>query len=128
MKNILFLTFVAACLQCCKTSSADEALLKEAASVHNELISLSRSLKHTLDSLSNAGAVPADSIQAWKNMLLEWEQDVVEVPGNDHEEHDDHHNHHHHGATPEITAAEMLTVQKELKQRLEHLQRRIPVN
>lgn len=108
-------------------------MLKEAASVHNEAVALAGTLEERINALqadTTAGISP-DSIAAWNAAIKIWESDLVEVPGNEEHHHHDHgegedHDHHHHEAPPNVTPAEMLTIQKELKARIEAIANRIP--
>lgn len=64
-----------------------------------------------------------DSIIILLGALEEWENDLVEIPGN--EEHD-HSGHHHHDHTViEVTAKQMFQIQKELDIRLANIGKRI---
>ncbi|MCU0420238.1 MAG: hypothetical protein MUC38_11355 [Cyclobacteriaceae bacterium] len=125
---LLPLLWLAAC-----GGSKENPMMKEAAAIHNEAVALAATLEeriHALQADTTAGVSP-DSIAAWNAAIKLWESDLVEVPGNeDHHHHDhgegEHHDHHHHEAPPNVTPEEMLTIQKELKARLEAIAQRIP--
>ena len=110
--------------------------LVEAARIHNEMIAGAERLEIQLDSLTKslhtleAKISPADSLkkrQVVENLagcdlvkknIAGWEEDMVEVPGNEH-----HHHHngeeHEHKPAPDLTPKQMLEVQKAKKAELE---------
>lgn len=100
-----------------------------AAEIHNQMISTKDTLEQTLLNLKKdtSGLVSQDSILAWEELLKIWENDLVEVPGN--ELHHDHHqsesNPHHSHQQLDVTPEQMLEVQKELQQRLTAIEKRI---
>lgn len=63
-----------------------------------------------------------DSIIILLVALEEWENDLVEIPGN--EEHD-HSDHHHDHTVLEVTSEQMLLIQKEMDRRLALIGQRI---
>lgn len=63
-----------------------------------------------------------DSVIILLGALEEWENDLVEMPGN--EEHD-HSGHHHDHTVLEVTAEQMFQIQKELNIRLTNIGKRI---
>ena len=59
-----------------------------------------------------------------------WTENHVEVPGFDHahdhgHDHSHNHDHHHHGPGLEVSAADMLLIQKEFKDSIISIQKRI---
>lgn len=112
---------------CNKQQNKDEVVLRQAAVVHNEMMEAAHELEERLDSLGNdsLNAALADSVSVWKELFEEWENDVVEVPGN--EEHAGHgkEEHHHEHKSVEVTPDQMLIIQRELKNRLDHIRKRI---
>ena len=64
-----------------------------------------------------------DSVVILLGALEEWEKDLVEIPGNESHEHSDHHHHDH--KVLEVTAEQMLLIQKEMDRRLAIIGRRI---
>ncbi|MCW5911032.1 MAG: hypothetical protein KIT62_08155 [Cyclobacteriaceae bacterium] len=103
----------------CAAPSQDEKLLKEAADVHNTALQIAEDLESRL----KQEAIPADSAFVILAAIEEWEQDLIEVPGNEH--HHDHEGHNHSHEPVNVTAAEMLELQLELKQRIEQIKKRV---
>lgn len=114
---------------CGGKNSADEATLKEAGQVHLQASEVQEHLEPLVDSLAalkttlvarqtpeaQAAVVAIDSVT---KRFEDWEATVVEVPGQEHHhEHGEgeHHHHHDHKPAPQVTASEMLDIQKELK-------------
>lgn len=66
-----------------------------------------------------------DSIVHWRQLLEAWKEEIVEVPGN--EAHHTHagDSHHHDHTPPDVTAEQMLEIQKTLARRMSDLSRRI---
>jgi LmbE family N-acetylglucosaminyl deacetylase len=119
MMQNYFKLFVLLCLTACSTSSKEDKLLQEAADVHNMALLMAEELETTL----KQNTFPADSASAIRAAIEAWENDLVEVPGNEH-----HHNHegHNHSHEPvHVTAEEMLQLQLELKQRIERIKKRV---
>lgn len=129
IKSYKFLILLLVLCACGGRNRQDEALLKEAAAIHNQMVILAETLEKKLETLQNdtTHTIPADSITAWMQAIKAWESDLVEVPGNE-----EHHHHeegeHHHQNTPDVTAEQMLVIQKELNIRLEALRQRIEKN
>jgi len=114
---------------CGGINQQDKALLEEAGTIHNEMMATAEAVKEKLEALrkDSAQMIPMDSIMAWKNAIEEWEADLVEVPGNE-EPHHGKSKHDHHEKAPDVTAEQMLVVQKELKMQLKDIQQRIKFN
>src|SRR5688572_20032063 len=108
----------------CNSSSREKELLHKAAKVHNEMVRETNTLKDQLRGLqTDSPSVTKDSIAVILKLIEEWENDLVEVPGNDHHDPAEHvHNHDHR--TLEITAEEMLKIQQEMKLRSDAIRMR----
>lgn len=107
----------------CTHSTSYKPELEEAANLHNKAVALAEQLEDRLDSLSEAGSLPADSLTAWRNALAAWAEDLVEVPGNHNHSHEGHG--HHHESPPDVTDAQMLEIQQLLLKRMEGIEARI---
>ena len=127
MRSIFLFVVLCTVAACQSPQTSDE--LKQAGEIHLQALALSAQLENSLDSLGQTTTVPPDSLAAWKRELEAWEENLVEVPGLEHEHDHDHEGHdHHHEAAPNITDADMLKVQKEALRQLQALQIRIPDN
>lgn len=109
----------------CSSPKKEGALLVEAARIHNEAVALAEQLEEQLNQLATDTTYSKDSLKAWRGAIEKWENNLVEVPGN--ESHDHHaHDHHDHGKQlPELTPDQMLSVQHELKSQLDVIKSRI---
>ena len=114
---------------CGGTSKKDTELLNEASLLHNEAVAIAGDLKVYLSQLEKDSTVSVDSLKVWRQLLTQWNEELVEVPGNEHEhDHDDGHDHdhdHHHQPADQVTAAEMLLIQRDMKERIELLSNRV---
>jgi hypothetical protein len=111
---IVVVTF--ACGGSCRTN-ADDPVLSEALTVHNELSVKFEALHEALriDSLQHP-----DSLKAWRKILSELESNMIEVPG-DHK----HHEGHNHHQVVELTTDQLLAAQLDLQKQLDSLEVRI---
>jgi len=105
---------------CTRSQQNDE--LAQAVNVHVSALALADTLKQTLDTLRATHL--QDSVSTWRALLAQWESSLVEVPGMEHEHHAHGHKHEHHQSV-DLTPAEMLEVQGELKFQIQQLQKRI---
>lgn len=126
----LILTSVIWITACGGSSEKEKQLLSEASAVHNQAVALARDLKTHLEQLEMDSTVSVDSVRLWKQLLAQWNEELVEVPGNEHEhdhehDHDHSHDHHHHGSSDQVTASEMLDIQRDMKERIEQLNKRV---
>jgi predicted glycoside hydrolase/deacetylase ChbG (UPF0249 family) len=116
-----------------------EAILKEAAKLHNEAVAVHDSLmpmmkkinelesqlsvkKDSLvgknDSLANQVQAEIVNMEAISAEMKTWMESIVEVPGNEehhHHEGDGHEHKHDHSEKVEVTPDQMLEIQKEMK-------------
>ncbi|MEM1319102.1 MAG: hypothetical protein AAGG75_02535 [Bacteroidota bacterium] len=118
------------------TNSNDEKLLKEAAQIHQEAIDIGMAIAPRLASLrqmKNGMNVQGRTLTPEEITLTTaianiedrhnyWQTHLIEVPGHEHDHHhhgDGHdHNHDHshdHSPSPNMTAEQMLAVQKEIR-------------
>ncbi len=105
-------------LAACGTPSQEDKLLQEATDIHNTALSIAEELETTL----KQNTISADSASAILKAIEAWENDLVEVPGN---EHHDHEGHKHSHEPVHVTAEEMLQLQLELNQRIEQIKKRV---
>ncbi len=98
--------------------------MAEAAAVHEEAMKLFHELEDLLKQLEQNENIPTEAVEEIKLSLHEWEENLVEVPGyehaHDHEAHGHHHHHHDHKKL-DVTAEEMLALQKELRENIKQL-------
>lgn len=122
---ILLYCFVT--VACNQQKDKNELVLGQAADVHNEMMGSARALEERLELLAKDSLNTAltDSVTAWKALLEAWENDVVEVPGNEapHAHGEDEHSHDHKSV--EVTPEQMLVIQQELRNRLDRISQRI---
>lgn len=146
MKPISLLLLLSIFTWSCQSSSSenDNALLEEAGKIHLEAIQIEKTIKPKLDELVQAKnrlsiqgrALNADE-QAFINKVEQlqssynyWEENHVEVPGTEHDHGHDHshegHDHSHdHGPKLEVSAADMLLIQKEFRDSILSIKQRI---
>jgi len=128
-KNSLFL--IISCiglsfLTACHSHEQSPELL-EAMEVHKQIIEVEKEVKQKFEE-SKTGLSDSLAIQQLDELqgkYKEWQSNLVEVPGmeHDHDHHDHDHDHDHdHGQELKITDALMLEVQKSLLQELKSIQ------
>lgn len=109
---------------CNPSSQQEKESLHEAAEIHNKMVREMQELKQAVYQLqrTSKSAAIQDSIPVILSVIEEWEQELVEVPGNEHT----HENgeHHHHQAMVEVTSQELLNIQRELNTRRQLIQKR----
>ena len=123
MRIILFIPVVI--LIGCSSKKEDEKLNEKSIVIHNSMMKKAGEIENELvivrsDSIPN---VNKDSIDVLLSDLEQWENDLVEVPGNSNDHHEEHH-HDHHNPAPEVTASQMLQIQQELDMRLKIISKR----
>ena len=85
--------------------------LEQAFQFHQQAIDVNKAIQEQLQSADQYDP----KTNALRQRLAVWEENLVEVPGFEHE-HDHggaHHHHHHHNSGPEVTPEHMLNIQKE---------------
>ncbi len=139
MKNLspTLLSLVLLTAACGGGGSADEATLQAAGQLHLQASEVQERIEPLIDSLAllktqltakqtpEAQATVAE-IDSVTKRFEEWEDTAVEVPGQEHpHQHGEgeHHHHHDHKPAPQVTASEMLDIQKELKANIEKIDR-----
>lgn len=128
---------------CGGKSAKDDPILQEAAKIHEEAHEIQEGIEPTVaqfDSLktllTNKKTTLADSLAAQadeavasldkiKADLESWEENLVVVPGMEHDHEHEGHNHeghdhkHDHKPAPDVTPEQMLDIQKEIKKNIE---------
>jgi predicted nucleic acid-binding Zn-ribbon protein len=150
MKNInnyLIFSFLAFLLATA-CSSEKEVAYKAAAKTHNEAAAIHDSLagledkiegiqkqllakKETLtDSLAKVEIDEVLMVLGKSGADLEaWEEDMVEVPGNEHEhKHADGEKHHEHKTTTDVTPEQLTEIQNEMNANIKHIRQNIKEN
>lgn len=116
-------------IACGGPTKEEKELLAQAATLHNAAYTLAGHLETKLETLKSDTTVAADSVTALLAAIEQWEEQLVEVPGNEaHHEHAEgeaHHHHHEHGKETTLTPAQMLTVQQEMKMQIDRIAARI---
>jgi hypothetical protein len=120
MKALAFISMLT--LIACSTKNGDENLNAQVIMLHNSMIKKANAIEHRLAELESDSLVNKDSVQTLLKMQEEWEADLVEVPGNNNHDHEAHHHHDH--KLLDVTAEQMLAIQKELDERLSRIGKR----
>ena len=107
----------------CSSGEKRDPVLKEAAAVHNEAVAIVSELK---EYLAKDSIHAQDSIRAWQREIEAWENELIEVAGNDKHDHSKHV--HGHSAVPDITPEQMLAAQLEMKKQIESIRTRIEIS
>jgi hypothetical protein len=133
LKNTL-LFYLTVCLTACNSSPENTSALTEAGKIHNEAVASHDSLTKMVTAefpglrqklAARKQTIPADSVlfQQYSEAITsldetateleEWEENIVEVPGNEHvhkagEKHE-------HKPAPDVTPEQMLAIQKEMR-------------
>lgn len=108
----------------CQSSgdAAQNPILIEANEIHQEAITWQKIAEKKLDSLET---VASDSVSKMRLTQLKmeveaWEETLFEVPGFEHTDHSGH-DHHHHNEAPQVTPEQMLLIQKEARDTIKEL-------
>ena len=127
----------------CNSAKKENPVLKEAAQTHEQALQLEKQVAPQLAELTqvkNSINVQGRALTPEEQALVQeieviersygyWEENHVEVPGYAHaHDHDDEaHSHegHDHGAKLELTPEDMLTVQREFRDSIVAIQRRV---
>ena len=122
MYKALVLFCVATVFTACQNQKKEnDPVLEEAYQLHVEAIQIQQEVEPKLDSLVKLDSVRFDSIRmAFKT----WEENLVEVPGfeHDHDHHGHDHHHHDHGPSqPEVTPQQMKAIQNESLQNIKKI-------
>ena len=112
-------------ISCHTTNEEDAHHLRQAAEIHKAMMEIEEQFEAQLDSLkafSPQAVEIRDSLQVIEKDFNLWEENVVEVPGDDSgEAHDHDHGHHGEKENLQVTPEQMVEIQKELKSNLEKL-------
>jgi hypothetical protein len=105
----------------------DKKTLDRAFAIHQEAMVVAEDTEQQLKAYTGQAttAPNPDSVRVWIAELEEWEKNVVEVSGYEHEHHHHHDGEHHHAPAPDVSAGEMLDIQREMRTRIEALRLRI---
>tara|TARA_B100000497_G_C7584425_1_gene351684 strand:- start:114 stop:542 length:429 start_codon:yes stop_codon:yes gene_type:complete len=107
----------------CKGDSKPDPNMQKAFETHSQYLQVAEESQLMLDKLPED-----DSIRLiLEKQLNEWSQNIIEVPGFEHEYHH-HYGHHHHGQDDShtlLSAGDMLIVQKELLDSVRAIKQRI---
>jgi hypothetical protein len=114
----------AVALGACTQRKDDDKLLKEAASLHNAAIRTASKLEDSLYILSTDTTIQ-DSVRLYIEAIDNWKADLVEVPGNEGDHHGEFHHYHAPAGSINITAAEMVAVQRTLKVKIDSIAARV---
>ncbi len=121
----------------------DKTLLAEAAKIHQEAMDIAlaiaprlAALRQVKNGINVQGRALTDDemdlvkyIEQIEASHKYWQENLVEVPGHDHHHHGaEGHNHSHdhsHSSGPQLSATQMLTAQKEIRDSIVSIQGRI---
>jgi len=137
--------WITALLVACSAPKEDETL-KKAASIHEVAVKKAHDVSLKVSELKRGEDLLSppqkDSLQFIITSLSEWYENLVEVPGYDHDDHDhsghdhgehdhDHDHDHDHGNEMKylesLSSEEILSIQQELKLEIERIEGRIAV-
>jgi hypothetical protein len=109
----------------CSAPKKKDALLEEAAKIHNEAVELAKQLEDELSQLARDTTYMRDSLESWRVAIEKWENNLVEVPGNESHDHKSHDHHYHGKQQSELTSDQILSIQNELKAQIDSIKSRI---
>lgn len=123
MKYIFLWTVVVVCTTflACKEKTGEDTQLKEALAIQDEALHIGMEVDSILEARYNQGSVAQniEQLRKWKNFTDQWKQNMVKVPGVEHDHsHDGHdHSHDHEGAdaASHLSPADIKKVQEEWK-------------
>ncbi len=125
MKNftsvLLFLALIA--FMGCHSHPTDPRL-EEAFQFHKEALAVNKAIQDQLQSIKNDSLNVVSQLQ---KRLQVWEENLVEVPGFEHDHDHSHggHHHHHHGTEVEVTPEHMINIQKEFLDSIRVIQQEV---
>ena len=110
--------------------------MQQAFEIHEEAVAVHKQTEAKLTKLtSNEDSLFVSTykveLNSISNSLKSWEEQLVEVPGFEHEhsghdhDHDHDHEHHHHHDQPNLTPAQHLEVQQHLLKEIQAIEKRI---
>jgi PBP1b-binding outer membrane lipoprotein LpoB len=136
-RKFLLCSVIALFLVAC--SEKKDPQMAEAASIHNAAMAQLETLEGALDSLKKelesvkSGLSPTDSLKnkeiiaviglfdETSESIEKWEEDIVEVPGNEHHHHHGSGEHHEHKPAPNLTSEQQLKIQQLKKTELDSI-------
>jgi hypothetical protein len=118
MKRLCVFFLLMVLISCSSRKDSDALLFEESVKIHEEALAIADTVENGIK--QQVYAYP-DSAAMLLHELDLWRSDLVEIPGY---EHDHSHSHQHDHAPLNITAQEMLTIQKELRQRILQIRQR----
>ncbi|MEM8523307.1 MAG: hypothetical protein AAGG68_01630 [Bacteroidota bacterium] len=141
-RNLLFWIIPLMLMSCADASQdEDQAVLKQANDIHLEAIKINKTaqpkleeaiaLKNQIEGQEGEKSMEEEKfikeVAQLEKSYAYWEENHVEVPGFDHHDHDHHdHDHDHdHGPGLEVSAEDMLVIQKEFKDSIIMIQKRL---
>ena len=140
-RRILLLSIVLISLFACVSAEQQKEtqLLEEAAKVHKEAMDIENDLKDDLEALiqkANGINVKGRALEPEEIRLVEqinqlqasyryWEENHIEVPGHDLHDHNHHGHNHDHVAATEYSAKDMLLIQKEFRDSILSIKKRV---
>ena len=86
-----------------------DPILTEAFEIHNQSLSLSKDTRDLINQLPDTDS----SKLLLQTRLVQWNENIIEVPGFEHHHDHDHEHHHHNHSTLELLPEDMLRVQQE---------------
>ncbi|QHW01620.1 hypothetical protein GJR95_39475 [Spirosoma endbachense] len=121
---------------CSGKTDADQSILNEAATFHNEAINVQEQVEPLIDEIDSVRTVlikkmtpeakiTAQSLDSLKTAFEQWEENLVEVPGMKHEHHHEHdkgHHHHHNSDTKDLPADQMRDLQQAFLTNIKQIQ------
>jgi len=109
----------------CSSKRDDEKINEKSIAIHNSMVQKASQKEKELRLLKSdaSSKVNKDSIDVLLFALERWENDLVEIPGNESHQHSEHH-HDHSNQAPEVTASQMIQIQQELDNRLKTISKR----
>lgn len=110
----LLLSIVLLFTSACTTTSEEDKLMEEAFNIHEQAMQVAKETKDLLASTEQN----KPGLQSIRTRLESWEDQLIEVPGFEHNhehnhDHDHGHDHDHSHSTMDLLPADMLAVQKE---------------
>lgn len=105
----------------CNSGEDADPLLKDAFAIHQEAMRIEQTVQRQLDSFQ----ISADEELKLRARLEQWEEQLVEVPGFEHEHHHghDHVHDHDHGTPVKLTPEHMFAIQQESLDSIRSIQR-----
>lgn len=95
----------------CSGHSKPDPQLEEAFRIHKEALQVEKEARDLLEKLPE----DSDAKSKIEARLRSWDENLIEVPGFEHDHSHDHHGHDHsHGSDVELAPEDMLAVQKVL--------------